>query len=91
VAVALSFFPGFLFISFDYETSLISLNFCSRQLRRVAEFRKEHAQLVKGLLPEQEKEAFLSGNIANILKDKDHLGKRITRKISRRSLKKSFF
>jgi retinaldehyde-binding protein 1 len=46
-------------------------------LRRVAEFRKEHEKLVRGLLPEHEKKAFLDGNIANILKDKDHLGRRV--------------
>jgi len=46
-------------------------------LRRIAEFRKEHEKLVKGLLPEHEKKAFIEGNIVNVLTNKDHLGRRV--------------
>jgi retinaldehyde-binding protein 1 len=33
--------------------------------------------LVKVLLPEHEKKAFTEGNIVNVLKNKDHLGRRV--------------
>lgn len=47
------------------------------QLRRIAEFRKEHENLVKELLPEDEKKAFVEGNVVNVLTNKDHLGRRV--------------
>lgn len=46
-------------------------------MRRIAEFRKEHEKLVKGLLPDHEKVAFTDGNIINVLTNKDHLGRRV--------------
>ncbi|CRK90149.1 CLUMA_CG003865, isoform A [Clunio marinus] len=46
-------------------------------LRQIAEFRKENAKFVKGLLPEQEKKAFCEGNVINILTGKDQLGRRV--------------
>lgn len=46
-------------------------------MRRIAEFRKEHEKLVKGLLPEQERVAFTEGNIVSVLTNKDHLGRRV--------------
>lgn len=46
-------------------------------MRRIAEFRKEHEKLVKGLLPDNEKVAFTEGNIVNVLANKDHLGRRV--------------
>jgi len=45
--------------------------------RRIAEFRKEHEKLLKGLLPEHEKKAFIEGRVINVLTNKDHLGRRI--------------
>lgn len=32
---------------------------------------------MKDLLPEDEKQAFIEGNVVNVLKDKDHLGRRV--------------
>lgn len=32
---------------------------------------------MKDLLPEQEKKAFTEGNVVNVLKNKDHLGRRV--------------
>lgn len=46
-------------------------------MRRIAEFRKEHEKVLKGLLPEQEKVAFTEGNIVNVLTNRDHLGRRV--------------
>lgn len=66
-----------LLIRFDYEIVVIAGCLRFSQLRRVAEFRKENEKLVKGLLAEHEKQVFIDGNIANILKDKDHLGRRV--------------
>ncbi|KAM3964719.1 clavesin-1 isoform 1-T2 [Aphomia sociella] len=46
-------------------------------MRRVAEFRREHASLLDGLIPEHEKEAFTEHKIANVLKGRDHKGRRV--------------
>lgn len=51
--------------------------FLQFQLRRIAEFRKEHERLVKTLLPSDEKKAFIEGNVVNVLTSKDHLGRRV--------------
>jgi hypothetical protein len=56
------------------KSQLISLSF---QLRRIAEFRKEHEKLLKQLLPQDEKKAFVEGNVVNVLTNKDHLNRRV--------------
>lgn len=47
------------------------------KMKSVATFRKEYANLVHGLLIEQLKEKFIKGNIVNVLKNCDQLGRRV--------------
>ncbi|XP_053607151.1 retinaldehyde-binding protein 1 [Plodia interpunctella] len=54
-----------------YPESAIAL------MRRVAQFKREHAQLLDGLMPEHEKDTFLNHKIANVLKTRDHKGRRV--------------
>lgn len=46
-------------------------------MRRVAEFKKENASLLDGLLPEMEREAFLEHKVANVMKGRDSKGRRV--------------
>ncbi|XP_055375738.1 clavesin-1 [Condylostylus longicornis] len=47
------------------------------KMRSTAEFRKENAALVRGLMPEMEKDAFCNHQVVNVLKNCDHKGRRI--------------
>lgn len=47
------------------------------QMRRVAEFKRDNACLLDGLLPEQEKEAFLEHQVVNVMKGRDDKGRRV--------------
>lgn len=46
-------------------------------MRRIAEFKRDNASLLDGLLPEQEKDAFLDHKVVNVLKGRDHKGRRV--------------
>ncbi|KAJ8726551.1 hypothetical protein PYW07_001249 [Mythimna separata] len=46
-------------------------------MRRIAEFKRDNASLVDNLLPEQEKDAFLDHKVVNVLKGRDHKGRRV--------------
>ncbi|KAG6450370.1 hypothetical protein O3G_MSEX006571 [Manduca sexta] len=46
-------------------------------MRRVAEFKRENASLLDGLLPEHEKDAFLEHKVVNVMKGRDHKGRRV--------------
>lgn len=68
----------------DEEFLVIVLRCCHwypegaiKLLRQMAEFRKEHEKLLKGLMPEQEKIPFTEGNVINVLTNKDHLNRRV--------------
>ncbi|XP_022128839.2 retinaldehyde-binding protein 1 [Pieris rapae] len=54
-----------------YPESAIAL------MRRVAEFKKENASLLDGLLPEHEIQPFLEHKVVNVLKGRDHKGRRV--------------
>jgi retinaldehyde-binding protein 1 len=43
----------------------------------MAEFRKEHAKVLKDLMPEQEKVPFTESGIINVLTNKDHKNRRV--------------
>lgn len=43
----------------------------------MAEFRRDHEEVLKDLLPANEKKALIEGNVVNVLKNRDHLGRRI--------------
>lgn len=47
------------------------------QMRRVAEFRRDNAHLLDGLMPEHEKDAFLNHKVVNVLKGRDHKCRRV--------------
>lgn len=46
-------------------------------MQRVAKFKNDQKALLDGLLPEQEKDSFINHNVVNVLKDRDHLGRRV--------------
>lgn len=46
-------------------------------MRRVAEFKRENASLLDGLLPEHVKEAFLEHQVVNVMKGRDDKGRRV--------------
>jgi len=46
-------------------------------LRRIAEFKQENLQLLKNLMPDDEKEAFVEHNIVNVLTNRDQDGRRV--------------
>ncbi|KAF2887462.1 hypothetical protein ILUMI_18711 [Ignelater luminosus] len=46
-------------------------------MKRIANFREKHKALLADLLPEGEKEAFTKHNVVNVLKDRDHKGRRV--------------
>lgn len=46
-------------------------------MKRIAEFKEKHKQLLDNLLPHDEKEAFIEHNVVNVLTNRDHKGRRI--------------
>lgn len=46
-------------------------------MKRIAEFKEKHKALLENLLPEDEKDAFINHNVVNVLKDRDHKGRRV--------------
>lgn len=44
---------------------------------RIADFKEKHKDVLKNLSPEAEKEALTQHNIVNVLRDRDHKGRRI--------------
>lgn len=50
---------------------------CYFQMKRVADFKVKHKDLLDGLMPDNEKEAFCDHNIVNVLKEPDHKGRRV--------------
>lgn len=47
------------------------------KMRRIAEFKRDYADTVKGLMPVDEEEAFKNGNVVNILSNLDQDGRRV--------------
>ncbi|CAG9566642.1 unnamed protein product [Danaus chrysippus] len=46
-------------------------------MRRAADFKRDNASLLDGLLPEHEKEAFLEHKVVNVMKGRDDKGRRV--------------
>ncbi|CAO1314626.1 unnamed protein product [Diamesa serratosioi] len=46
-------------------------------MRRIAEFRKENFKLIGSISPDEDKEAFIEGNVVNVLTNKDQNGRRV--------------
>lgn len=51
--------------------------FCLSQLRRIAEFKREYSALLKGLMPDDEKAAFVENDVVNVLTNRDQDGRRV--------------
>ncbi|XP_041980387.1 retinaldehyde-binding protein 1 [Aricia agestis] len=73
-----------LYFGDDDETLTIFLRPCKwypesaiALMRRVAEFKRDNASLINGLLPEHEMTAFLEHKVVNVLKGRDHKGRRV--------------
>lgn len=47
------------------------------QLRRIAEFKRDYADILKELMPEDEKEAFVNNDVVNVLTNFDQDGRRV--------------
>ena len=46
-------------------------------MRRIAEFKKDNAKLLKNLMPADEKKAFSEHDVVNVLTNRDQAGRRI--------------
>lgn len=46
-------------------------------MKRIAEFKEKHKQLLENLVPTDEKEAFTKHNVVNVLRERDHKGRRV--------------
>jgi len=46
-------------------------------MKRIAEFKQKHKDLIGNLLPDDEKETFIKYNVVNALKNRDHKGRRV--------------
>jgi len=46
-------------------------------MRRIAEFKRDYSDTLKGLMPVDEEEAFINGNVVNILTNLDQDGRRV--------------
>ncbi|XP_046746642.1 retinaldehyde-binding protein 1 [Diprion similis] len=46
-------------------------------MKRVADFKEKNAALLDNLMPQDEKAAFLENNVVNVLKGRDHKGRRV--------------
>lgn len=46
-------------------------------MQSIAKFRETHSNLLKDLVPEDEKDAFINHNVVNVLTERDHLGRRV--------------
>lgn len=46
-------------------------------MRRAGEFKIKHANLLKDLIPFDEKDAFMNHSVVNVLVDRDQHGRRI--------------
>lgn len=46
-------------------------------MRRIAEFKRDYADTLKNLMPEEEKDAFVNNNVVNVLTNFDQDGRRI--------------
>ncbi|XP_047987674.1 clavesin-1 [Leguminivora glycinivorella] len=68
----------------DDETLTIFLRPCKwypesalALMRRIAEFKRDNASLLDGLMPDHEKDAFLNHNVVNVMKGRDDKGRRV--------------
>ena len=68
----------------DDETLIAFLRPCKfypesayKLMKRVAEFKEKHKNLLENLLPEDEKEAFTIHDVVNVLPNRDHKGRRM--------------
>ncbi|XP_076242878.1 retinaldehyde-binding protein 1 [Calliopsis andreniformis] len=73
-----------LYFSTDDDFLLIFLRPCKfyaksayELMKRVADFKEKNASLFDNLLPTDEKVALLEGNVVNVLKGRDHKGRRV--------------
>ncbi|XP_066142226.1 alpha-tocopherol transfer protein-like [Euwallacea fornicatus] len=46
-------------------------------MKRIADFKEKNKAILDNLLPEDEKKAFIENDVVNVLKDRDHKGRRI--------------
>lgn len=47
------------------------------QMKRVADFKEKHKAILTNLVPDDEKQALTEENVVNVLKDRDHKGRRV--------------
>lgn len=47
------------------------------QMKQIAEFKEKHKDCLEDLTPEDEKDALTKYDVVNVLKDRDHKGRRI--------------
>lgn len=68
----------------DDETLTIFLRPCKwyaksayELMKRIADFKEKNKEFLENLMPEDEKDAFINHNVVNVLKNRDHKGRRV--------------
>nr|CAI5834103.1 unnamed protein product [Callosobruchus analis] len=68
----------------DDQTLIMHLRPCKfyadsayKLMKRIADFKESHKDILDNLLPEDEKTAFTEHNVVNVLKNRDHKGRRV--------------
>lgn len=56
---------------------LFSILIRNDQLRRIAEFKRDYHEVLKNLMPEDEKQAFVENDVVNVLTNLDQDGRRV--------------
>lgn len=56
---------------------LLNVSLFHFQMRRIAEFKRDYAETLKNLMPEDEKDAFINNDVINVLTNFDQEGRRV--------------
>nr|CAH7740992.1 unnamed protein product [Callosobruchus chinensis] len=82
----------------DDETLIMYLRPCKfyaesahKLMKRIADFKESHKDILENLLPEDEKTAFTEHNVVNVLKNRDHKGTWDPSKVTPTQLFRIFF
>lgn len=46
-------------------------------MKRIGDFKEKYKHLIGNLMPDDEKDSFIKYNVVNVLKNRDHKGRRV--------------
>lgn len=64
-------------MNFYHNKRIVNYLFILFQMRRIAEFKRDYVTILKDLMPEQEKDAFVNNDVVNVLTNLDQDGRRV--------------